>query len=84
MKGTAPITVLPAGTIKRIHVNRVNVSKLAKGCDVPTCVVQTSKGPYYGREVSFGAGAKLTQKQKQLSCGARVYIETRGEVTIYP
>jgi hypothetical protein len=75
-------TVLAAGTVKRIHVRRDRVAKLAKGCDLPVLVVQTSKGPYYGREVSFGQGAVLTQKRKQLSCGARVYVETRGEVTI--
>jgi hypothetical protein len=76
-------TTLKAGTIKRIHVRRDLVRKLAKGEDIPVLVVQTSKGPVYGREVSFGLGAVLTQKRKQLSCGARVYVETKGEVTVF-
>ena len=72
----------PKGIIKRIHVNRVEVRKLAKGEDVPTLTVQTSKGPTRCREVRFEAGAVLTQLKKQLSCGARVYIETTGEVNV--
>lgn len=76
-------TILKAGTIKRIHVRRDLVGKLAQGKNVAVICVQTSKGPHYGKEVSFGAGAVLTQKRRKLSCGARVYVETTGEVIIH-
>ncbi len=75
---------LPRGTIKRIHVNQhVIRSNIKGGEDEPAMTVQTSKGVYRGREVRILGTSKLVQCcGKALSCGARVWIETRAAVQV--
>lgn len=78
------ITVLPAGTIKRIHVNRQRIDKNRK-CDLkqPVLTVKNKNRNYYGTEINIIGHSTLSQNKKQLSCGARVYIETKDVVEIY-
>lgn len=81
--------ILSKGIIKRIHVNRQTIDRNRKqGTDVPVITVQHSKGPTHGKTVHIGCakcghlGITISQEAKQLSCGARVYIETTGEVIV--
>lgn len=67
--------------IKRIHVNQAEIRKNRKdGGDRPTLTIQTSSGPIRSRRVVIKGRSELVQSQKPLSCGARVWIETRAEV----
>jgi len=76
--------ILPKGTIKRIHVSQVNLRMNRKlGEDVhPVFTVQTSKGPLRAYAVTINGHSKLIEGKKPLSCGARVWIETKAEVQL--
>lgn len=83
-------STLPAGTIKRLHVDQQRIKKNASGdSNLPPITVQTSKGPYKAHEVEIldGDGAVVArfvyQPHDPLSCGARLYIETSHEVRTY-
>lgn len=73
---------LPAGTIKRLHVNKhVIMSNLKRGRNDPPITVQTSKGPFKAHRVEvLGPSTFVHSPDKPLSCGARVWIETCAEV----
>lgn len=77
---------IKAGIVKRIHVNRqVMASNRKNGGDAPPITVQTSKGPLRAHIVE-GRGFRVVHAGerrgiKPLSCGARVWIETKSEVT---
>jgi hypothetical protein len=77
-------TVLKKGTIKRIHINKHVIAKnLKEGTDAPAVTVQTSKKPYRGKAVAIhGPSAVVTSMDKPLKCGARIWIETKSEVTV--
>lgn len=74
--------ILAAGTVKRIHVDRRVLAQNRKsGGDKPAWTIQTSKGPIKCSEwklhgVIQGSGPQ----DKQLSCGARVYMVTYAKV----
>lgn len=75
------ITILPAGTIKRIHVDKhVLASNRKHGIDNPAWTIQTSKGSIKCRYWNVVAACSGKQGAKPLSCGARMYIETVGQV----
>lgn len=76
---------LPAGTIKRIHVNRMNIAHNAKTGDRrPQWVVQTSKGPISCHRVNIsGSVAGSGPDDPQLGCGARVYLTTKAKVQVF-
>jgi hypothetical protein len=73
---------LPSGTIKRIHVDRQALARNRKwGGDEPAWTIQTSKGPikcHYWNVIGDACSGK--QGAKPLSCGARMYVETTGQV----
>lgn len=72
---------LPAGTIKRIHVDRQILAQNRKtGGDEPAWTIQTSKGSFKSRQVYMNGRCRAIQGAKPLSCGARMYIETRSMV----
>ena len=76
---------LRAGTIKRIHVNRqILAANLKHGQNKPAITIQTSKGPITAGDVYALGACRFMQAgvnaAKPLSCGARVWVETRGEV----
>lgn len=81
---TATQLVMPAGTLKRIHVNQHIIKRNIKhGADDPTCTVQWRGKSYVGKDVLVkGASQVMQRMQKPLSCGARIWIETRAEVEI--
>lgn len=76
------MTTLPKGTIKRLHVDQ-GILRHAQttGCDLAALTIQTSKGSIKAREVQILGPSTLVQSlTKPLSCGARVYIETRSAI----
>lgn len=74
--------IIPAGTIKRIHVSQVNLRANRKDNGTrPLFTIQTSKGPLYANHVEIkGKTALVDSTHKPLKCGARVWIETRAAV----
>ena len=79
--GMKPYVYLNEGTIKRIHVDRrVIAQNLKRGENSPPVKVQTSKGSIacYGVTI-FGGSRVIYSPEKPLSCGARLWIETRAE-----
>jgi hypothetical protein len=76
--------VMAAGTLKRIHVNQHIIrTNIKDKTDTPTCTVQWKGKSYVGRDVLVkGASQVMQRMHKPLSCGARIWIETRAEVEI--
>jgi hypothetical protein len=76
--------ILRAGTIKRLHVDRRVMAQNRKyGTSLPPITVQTSSGPHKAQRVVVkGPSTFVHSPDKPLSCGARVWIETRAEVDI--
>lgn len=73
---------LPRGTVKRIHVDRRIVAQNKRdGRDAPAITIQTSSGPIKCRHVTVaGSGEMIQRDHKPLSCGARIWFETRAAV----
>lgn len=67
-----------------IHVNQYNIKANTKnGTDLPVLTVKTYKSNTYAHEVKINGPSELIyKKDKPLSCGARVWIETKAEVEI--
>lgn len=70
------------GNIKRIHVNQHNIRSNAKGNEpLPVLTIKTSKGNIKTNECTILGESKVVYSpDKPLPCGAKVWIETRGEV----
>ena len=68
----------------RIHVNQHKIRSNKKhNLNEPVITVKTSKSNIYGHEVEvLGPSKIIYSPDKPLSCGARVWIETEGEVKI--
>lgn len=86
---------LRAGTIKRIHVDRrIIAQNRESGRSKPAITVQTSKGSLKAISTnvlghsemrmagSFRRDTGGTKFIKPLSCGARVWLETRAAVEV--
>lgn len=67
-----------------IHVNQHNIKHNTKtGDNRPVLTVKTYKSNLYAHEVTINGPSKLVYSpDKPLSCGAKVWIETQGEVEI--
>jgi hypothetical protein len=67
-----------------IHVNQhVVKSNIKTGEREPVLTVKTYKTNIYANEVEIKGDSKVVYSHdKPLSCGARVWIETEGEVII--
>ncbi len=73
------------GIIKRIHVNQHNIRHNLKHPEnpLPVLTVKSSKGNQKGNSVEVEGPSKIVYSpEKPLSCGAKVWIETRSEVII--
>lgn len=73
--------------IKRIHVNRQRIAQnLKHGRADPVLTVKVGKENHYGHDVQIDGPSRLVNAEmcgrKPLSCGARVYIETRAPVKV--
>jgi hypothetical protein len=71
--------------IKRIHVNQHVIRKNKnEGTYDPPLTVQTSDGPYRARHVTIhGPSEVIYSPDKPLSCGARLWVETKAAVELY-
>lgn len=74
--------VFPAGTIKRLHVDRRRLAADVKaGSKSAVLTIQTSRGSTKAVEVDIRGPSRFVYRpEKPLSCGARAWIETRAEV----
>jgi hypothetical protein len=78
------IKKLKAGTIKRLHVDRHIIAKDRKtGVRTAAITIQTSKGSIKTKFVHVNGPCSFLYPEKPLPCGARVYIETKSEVSYY-
>jgi hypothetical protein len=70
--------------LRRIHVNQHNIRFNKKhGTCKPVITIKSSKDNTYCNEVEIEGSSKVIYKpDKPLSCGARVWIETRSNVKI--
>ena len=67
-----------------IHVNQhIIKSNLKNNANEPVLTVKTYKNNTYAHEVTIEDPSKVVySKDKPLSCGARVWIETQAKVTV--
>lgn len=67
-----------------IHVNQHNIKANTKnGTNLPVLTVKTYKSNTYAHEVKINGPSEIVySKDKPLSCGARVWIQTQSEVEI--
>lgn len=74
---------MPPGTIKRIHVNQHVIRENKKtGAKENVVTIQWRNKSYRVRTVNIaGKSEVIYSPDKPLSCGARVWVETRAEVT---
>ena len=80
----ADVTV-PAGTLKRIHIHTGKIRQYHQdGIDQPCVIVRTHHTIYHGRNVEIVGDSKVIQSltKPMPGCGARIWIETRGEVRV--
>ena len=69
-------------TKKIIHVNRQHIAMNAKdGGDRAVYTIKTEGKTIYAREVIIEGPSKLVYNGKQLSCGARAWLETYAPCT---
>jgi hypothetical protein len=75
---------LPAGRIKRLHVDRGVIDRNRKhGRNDPPLTVQTSRGSHKCHTAHVrGPSTFVYRPLKPLSSGARLWIETRAEVEL--
>ena len=73
--------------IKRIHVNQHVIRRnlrLKQGPYEPPITVKTSQTNKYGHRVEVhGPSTVIYSPDKPLSCGAKVWVETEAEVSIF-
>ena len=68
---------------KRIHVNQHNIRKnLKDGGYLPVITCKTYKQNIYGHTVVIHGESKIIYPESPMSCGARVWVETKAKVTI--
>ncbi len=75
---------IKAGTIKRLHVDKHIIAKNRKlpvEEHLAPLTIQTSRGPLKANTVKVkGPSEFVYRPHKPLSCGARLWIETKSEV----
>lgn len=68
--------------VKRIHVVQANLHANRKDDgNRPVFTIQTSTGPVHAHRVEIAGPSVLVNSEKPLKCGARIWIETRAEVS---
>ena len=71
------------GCIKRIHVNQHHLRRVLKGEKLHVYTVQYKGKSHPCDEVTIhGQSQAVNSINKPLSCGARLFIETTGKVTL--
>jgi hypothetical protein len=68
---------------KIIHVNRQHIAMNAKdGGNRPVYTIKDGSKTRYARGVTWDGPTTLVEQGRQLSCGARAWIETEAELTL--
>ena len=72
------------GRIKRIHINQHRIKSNKKhATNEPVVTVKMSDSNTYGHRVQIlGPSEVVYSPGKPLSCGARVWIETKAEIEV--
>ena len=66
-----------------IHVNRSHIALNAKdGGDRPVYTIKQGGKTIYAREIEIHGPCKMVYNGTQLSCGARVWVETEALLTL--
>lgn len=75
--------VMPAGTIKRIHVNQHMIRQNKRdGTRESVITIQWRNKSYRVKTAHIhGVSRAVYRPEKPLSCGAHVWVETTAEVT---
>lgn len=76
---------LPAGSLKRIHVNQFVIKRFHKtGEDEPAWIIRTSQGTYYARHWEMTGPVEGIQSlaKPMPGCSARLWLETRSEIIL--
>lgn len=76
--------VMPAGTIKRIHVNQhiIRANK-RNGQTNPVITVQWRNKSYTAKNLTIqGESTAIYSPEKSLKCGAHVWVETTAAVIV--
>ncbi len=74
--------------VTRIHVNQHNIRANNKGADLPVITVKSGGKNIYGNTVEIldSEGQVIAtvvyRRDRPLSCGARVWIETQNRVNV--
>jgi hypothetical protein len=70
--------------VKRIHVNKHVIGANAKhGKDDPAITIQTSAGSFTCRKASWEGPTSIVHNETDpLSCGAKVWVETRAALVV--
>lgn len=85
MKPVTKRTRLRAGIKKVVHINgHVLRSNKLRGTHKPCITVQCVDGVFYGRRVKLPASELRQHFEQPRRNGAVVWIETRGEVEVFP
>jgi len=78
------IEKLPTGCVKRIHVNQHLLRKAVAGEDVCSYTVQFKGKSHPCKSAIAHEGVEFVNAiHKPLSCGARLYGQTTGPVTLH-
>ena len=83
MTATTSLCLADPG-LKRIHVNQANLRKKVKGEPGGPCyTIKFAGQTYWAREVIIYDISTLVDRiEKPLSCGARLWLETHGDVCL--
>lgn len=66
-----------------IHVNRSHIAKNAKdGGNRPVYTIKTGSKTRYAREVQIQGPSTMVYDGRQLSCGARAWVETDSDIVL--
>lgn len=69
------------GKLKRIHVNRHHIAANKKdGKNRPVYTIKHGGETIYARRLTINGPSECVADTNQLSCGARVWIETKAEL----
>jgi hypothetical protein len=76
---------LAGRNLKRIHVNQANLRKKVKGESGGPCyTIKSGCKTYWAKEVSiYGISTLVERVENPLGCGARLWLETYGEICLW-
>jgi hypothetical protein len=78
-----PRAVLVKNHMTIVHVNRAHIAKNAKdGGNRPVYTVKVGGKTRYAREVVINGPSRMVYNGRQLSCGARAWLECDCDITL--